>query len=222
MKKAWLILISIVLSGCSPMAGDVVTNLVKLPTGEIVSAATDRFGSWERVQAVKANARAKIAQARADQAKAEADKAAHVTIVLDTPEKISAWGLVQANERLAQANTALRDVAVALATGKASTDGIVFDRFPEGAFAEFARTLFGGVADVFDTPTAGLVAGGWALDKVFNSRPPSNQFNGPVNADSSFNNIELHQTSSTYAQASVPGRVANDSHAVEVLPEDAK
>ena len=197
MLRLWIFLLPGLLSACTPMAGDVVTNLVKLPTGDIVSAATDRFGSWERVQAVKAKARAEIARAKAGRARAEADKASHVTLVLDTPEKISAWGLIQANERLAQVNTALRDVAVALATGKASTDGIIFDPFPEGAFSEFAHTLFGGVADVFNTPTAGLVAGGWALDKIFNGRPPSNQFNGPVNADGSFNNSTLHQTGST-------------------------
>jgi len=171
MQRLLIFLLLGLLSACTPMTGaDALTNLVKLPTGEIVSASTDRFGSWERVQAVKANARAAIAQARADRARAEADRAAHVTLVLDTPEKISAWGLIQANERLAQANTALRDVAVALATGKASADGIIFDPFPEGAFSEFAHTLFGGVADVFDTPTAGLVAGGWALDKIFNQK----------------------------------------------------
>jgi len=179
------------------MAGDVVTNLVKLPTGEIVSAATDRFGSWERVQIIKANNKAKIAKSKADQARAEADKAAHVTLVLDTPEKISAWGLIQANERLAEANTALRDVAVAMATGKALADGITFDPFPEGAFAEFANSIFSGVSDVFNTPTAGLVADGWAMDKVFNGRPAGNQFNGTVNADGSFNSSTLHQTGST-------------------------
>ena len=196
-QRIWIFLLPGLLSACTPMAGDVVTGLVKLPTGDIVSAATDRFGSWERVQAVKANARAAIAQARADRARAEADRAAHVTLVLDTPEKISAWGLIQANERLAQANTALRDVAVALATGKADADGIMFDPFPEGAFSEFAHTILAGGADLLNTPAAGLVAGGWALDKIFNGRPPSNQFNGPVNADGSFNNSTLHQTGST-------------------------
>lgn len=220
MRSLMLIVLLLVLSGCIPVAGDVVSNLVELPTGKIVSAATDRFGSWERVQAIKADARVEIAKAKADRARAEADKAAHVTLILDTPEKISAWGLIQANERLAEANTALKVVAVALATGKASTDGIIFDPFPEGAFAEFAHAVLSGSADLLNTPAAGIVAEGYALDRVFNGRPPSNQFNGPVNADSSFNNIELHQTNSAYAQASVPGRIANDNHAVEMLPEE--
>ena len=195
--KRVLLLLPLLFSGCTPMAGDVVTNLVKLPTGEIVTAATDRFGSWERVQIIKANNKAKIAKAKADKVRAEADKAARVTLVLDTPEKISTWGLIQANERLAEANTALKEVALALATGKASVDGIIFDPFPEGAFSEFAHSIFSGVADVFNTPTAGLVAGGWAMDKVFNGRPAGNQFNGTVNADGSFNSSTLHQTGST-------------------------
>jgi hypothetical protein len=201
MRVAILCIAVALLAGCV-QSTDVVTSLVKLPTGEIVSAATDRLGVHERVRASEeATKRQEMALEieREKTKQARLEKRAAVQITISDKDSLAVWALSKANDNLARSNEILGE-AVSLLTGH---DKYRYQylasgaKFPEGAFAEFARTILHGGAEILETPTAGIVAGGWALDKVLNNRPATNQFSGDVHADNSFNASTLHQTGST-------------------------
>lgn len=197
------ILYMLTLQGCGANP-NIVSNLVKLPTGEIVSAATNRFGSYERVRAMEEKTKQEIAKAQEAKYKAAAARySENVKVTITTGKQLADYALMRANDALSRANDIMGRALIAITSGKSIYD-LPSTPFPEGAFAEAFRTVFHGTAEVLDTPTSMFVGGGWALDKILSgaNAGAGNQFNlqnGDLNASKSFNNSEMHQTSSSGA-----------------------
>ncbi len=197
------LLYMLTLQGCGA-THNIVSNLVRLPTGQIVSAATNRFGSYERVRAMEEKTKqaiAKTGMARAEAEKARYAQNAHITI--STDKQMADYALMRANDALSRANDTLGRAVIALSSGKSVYD-LPSTPFPEGAFAEGLRTIFNGTAEVLDTPTSMFVGGGWALDRILSgaNAGAGNQFNlrnGDLNATKSFNHTWMKQINSSSA-----------------------
>jgi len=151
------------LGGC---AGDIASNLVKLPTGDIVSAATDRFGSWERVEIARSSERKSENELMLEKVKKSGPAP---QIVINDKESMVAYKDAKAYEALAAANKSLADIATALAVGNSAASNIPVTPFPQGAFAEGFRAFGAGAKDVLSTPASGILAGGYAIGKVMQS-----------------------------------------------------
>lgn len=157
-----IIILSLFLSGCS--GTDIASSLVQLPTGEIVSSATDRFGSWERVEISRHN----LEISNNDLELAKLDKQAkepQVTIVIDSAAELEAYERLESVKALSKANDMLGKAVVALAEKDkpAVSDATPF---PKGAFAEGIESFGKAGKDILSTPASGIVAGGYALGKV--------------------------------------------------------
>ena len=197
------LLYMLTLQGCGANP-NIVSNLVKLPTGQIVSAATNRFGSYERVRAMEEKTKQQIAKTEAAKAKAEeARYRENIKVTITTSKQLADYALMRANDALARANDTLGRALIAITSGKSIYD-LPSTPFPEGAFTAAFRTIFHGAAEVLDTPTSMFVGGGWALDRILSgaNAGAGNQFNlkdGDINASKSFNNSVMHQTNSSGA-----------------------
>jgi len=200
MKQIMLIIfILILLTGCGG-TGNVITDMAILPTGEIVSAATDRWGSWERVRAIEEKTKQEFA--KAETAKAEAEKVEFLNkestvITISDKDAMAIYALHEANKSLAKANAILGKVALALSNGGSPYKDLVsYTPVIQGAFAEGFDSIFGGAAKVLNTPVAGLIAGGWAAKELVNAtgKNSGSTFNtegGDVNAQDSFNRSDV-------------------------------
>ena len=147
------------LGGCS---GSNVAQLVTLPTGEIVSAATNRFGSWERVEIAKSAERA--AATNLELAKLEFSKSSEpqVVITIDSVEAMESYERSKSVDALAKANDMLGKVAVSLAEkDKPAVSNTT--PFPKGAFAEGFESFGKGIKDVGNTPATVILSTGYAL-----------------------------------------------------------
>jgi len=192
------------LVGCA--GSKVADSLIRLPSGEIVSAATDRWGSWERVRASEEGTKVKALEAEIKRAEADmamAESKAAVNINISTNEELLTYALHTANERLAQSNQTLGRIALALASGGSPYDNLVSATpMPRGAFAEFADSMWGGAKGVLDTPAAGIAAGGYFVKEIVKASTAGagHEFNlaeGDLNASGAFNRTEVNQFSTT-------------------------
>jgi hypothetical protein len=186
------------LHGCTSMQG--VAGALG-GASKLATAATDRIGAWAQVRVAETGVGVAIAKAREAEALAKvasANNADRVSVVLDSPEKIAVYKLAEANRSLASLGEGLVRVALALAPGKHGDGELMqYTPFVGGAFTEAFTAIGEAAKGILDTTPAGLLAGGIALDKVFNGRPAGNIFHGDVSAEESFNTNELHQTGST-------------------------
>lgn len=193
LKMLLVMVLILILSGCAQPV-----NLTKLPTSEIVNAATNRWGSWERVR--KDEEKTKQDVAKAEKAKAEVDKLRlasreNVQIIIDSKDELQTYALSKANDNLAEANRILGQAVDALSGTKSVYADLSTTPMPQGAFAEGIKATGDAVAKVANTPAAMIVNTGlaarWILDKANAGAP--NQFNlakGDLNAKGSFNNID--------------------------------
>jgi len=171
------VLVALPLTGC---------GLVDSDTAKI---ATERFVNWQEVRKAEEATKQEFARAEQEKARAEAN------IVISTDAQMAMYALHKAN-------MALREVAIA-ATGHGPYDGMVSTTpMPKGAFTEFADSLFNGITNVFMTPTAGIVAGGYMVKEVISeaNAGAGHTFNtngGDLTSSDSFNNSDLNQISTT-------------------------
>ena len=203
MKKLLLPVVALgvlpLLGGC---ASDIGANPVRLPTGDIVSSATDRFGSWERVELGKTKVAAKIidtekakAEARAEEAKARQK----VTITINDKDSMALYQLGEANRMLYESNMMIGKVLKTVVSNGNEYAGLVgYSSMPKGAFAEGFDSFFGGVAKVGNAEATKFLSGGWALKEVLGAvKGNQYSFGGDFNGTDSFNYTEQHQTGST-------------------------
>ncbi len=157
------------LGGCAG-GSDVVSQLVKLPTGEIVSTATDRFGSWERAISSQNEAKGKWADMEKAKYHAELNKP-KVTIAIDTKDEMTMYTIQRANENIAASNLALKEVAIALANNGKTIYSDLFPeiKFPKGAFAEGFESFGKGARDVLGSPAAVIGSTGYAVGQFAGS-----------------------------------------------------
>lgn len=193
MKKS-IVFLCLLLTGC---AG--TTDLMQLPTGDIVNASTDRWGSWERVRKDEEKTKQEIA--KAEKAKAETEKVKYavrenVQVNISGDKELALYALKSANDNLAAANKILGDAVNALAGGGSVYKDLPSTPMPKGAFAETIESTGDAVSKLANSPVALVVGSGraakWILDAAEAGAPT--QFNlerGDLNARGSFNDIEV-------------------------------
>jgi len=152
-----------------------VSSTVKDVSGDVVSLATNRFGSHERIEIARAKTarqaltlRAKETELEIAKARAEEAKAKSVQIVLDTPEKIKEYSITRTMELLLStvenmigANKENAKVAQILAAnGRYEYDTLFTPtKQPKGAVAEGIDSLTG-LAETPGVTAAGIGYGG--------------------------------------------------------------
>jgi hypothetical protein len=194
-RRILLVPVLFLLTGCADTA-----TLMQLPTGEIVNAATDRWGSWERVRKDEEKTKQKIAEAEKARADSDAVKYTvareNVRITIDSKDELYTYALSKANDNLAEANRILGEAIRAL-SGKGSVYAdLPVTPAPKGAFAEGFESFSDGFAKIANTPVGLILGGGlaakWIIDKA--NAGAGNQFNlaeGDLNSTGSFNKIDI-------------------------------
>ncbi len=175
------------LTGCADQA-----QMLTLPTGEIVSASTSRFGSWERVAIKQADVRKAKYEARKEEASSHIQAA--TTWNLSTEASQALFVSHQALQTVSQTNQRLVDVIEVIAGGGESQD---YTPMPKGAFAEFLDSAGNFAGTILNSAGGklgiGLLAGAEVLDRVGqNSGDRVNTDGGDVS--DSLNDREDHMT----------------------------
>lgn len=193
------------LGGCADPA-----SLLQLPTGDIVSSATDRWGSWERVRQDEEKTKQEVAKAEKAKAELEQVRAAsreNVQITINSHEELQTYALARANDNLAEANRILGTAVEALSGRGSVYKDLPSTPMPKGAFAEGIEATGDAVAKVANTPVALVTGAGlaakWIIGKANAGAP--NQFNladGDLNAKGSFN--ELGVAAGNESPVSIP------------------
>jgi hypothetical protein len=137
-------------------AADILSNIVQLPTGQIVSAATTRFGSWERVRIAEQATRSE--EISLEKLKLEkADPAPQ--IIINTPEALAIHELARMTEIVAASNQAMTGIIIRLTGGEVERS----TPMPKGAFAEFIDSVGTAGEKIARTPAVAIVSTGYAL-----------------------------------------------------------
>jgi len=176
MKNLWLliaVLIGVFMSGCADPS-NVVSELIQLPTGEIVTAATGRHGSAERSYVARMDA----VKAGIELEKIKEQKKDQVIIKIDSKDEMTAFALYKANENMRVAMETM-GVALRAMSGQRSDYEVMFAAYqvPEGAFAEGIKAVGTAGRDLLGTPASMLVAGGYAAGEFFKGYDRSGQSN---------------------------------------------
>lgn len=160
-----LLFVSFILLIVSIPAGCGITDTSSI---ELAGKAIDRipqdigrFSSHSVTRAAEEATKQKVvemkkAMADAEKAQAEAEKMrdSGVTVVLDTPEKISSWSLASLGRQLAESNKMMAKAFQSFAEKGENPYQLATTPTPKGVFAESLDSLGGAVAKIADTPAA--------------------------------------------------------------------
>lgn len=169
------------LGGCVGTTGtDMLTQLVKLPTGEIVTAATGRHGSAERAYISKMGA----VKAGIELETVKEQKKDQVVIKIDSKDEMNSYALLKANNNMLTAVKILGSAVEAM-SGRPSKYQVMYAAYqvPEGAFAEGIKAVGTAGRDLLGTTASTLYAGGWAFGKVMDGYDKASGDRTSINSD---------------------------------------
>ena len=162
MKKILLLICISMLSGCA--GSSIVTEAGLESVSNLAAVATDRH----HIAGEAYKARMLAVQSANNLEIAKLQSKDSVVIKIDSKDEITAYALTKAIEAVSRSSDHIAKALIVLASGGHTDISYMYSDYkaPEGAFAEGIRATGEAIGNVFRTPAAGIIAGGYAIGEV--------------------------------------------------------